>query len=324
MISIVVPMFNEEEGVTLLHERLSRCAASWGEEYEFVFVNDGSRDRTFDLLEELHRKDPHVRVIGFTRNFGHQAAVTAGLRYARGDLVAVIDADLQDPPEELSKFFKKCREGFDVVYAIRTKRKESLVKRGSYWLFYRILGALANIKIPLDSGDFCVMRREVVDALNLLPERNRFIRGLRVWVGYRHTGLAYERAAREFGETKYTLAKLINFAFDGIVNFSFKPLRVLMFTGFFIGAFAFLLALFVMFQYVTNTRVLGYNPHDAKGWTSLILVILFLSGTQLFGMGVLGEYLGRIFEEMKGRPPYLIRKQLGFESDERKYPGDGK
>jgi len=249
--------------------------------------------------------------------------VSAGLCYASGELVAVMDADLQDPPEELERFLDKCREGYDVVYAIRTKRKEGPLKRLSYWLYYRLIRVMSSIDIPVDAGDFCVMRRNVVDAINGLPERERFIRGLRTWVGSRQTGVAYERRARAFGEPKYTLRKLFALGLDGLIGFSMKPLRLLFFAGLAVALLAFFLGAFVLFQYLTNTTVLGYNPHQARGWTSLILAILFFAGTQLVAIGVLGEYLGRVFDELKRRPTYLVAEQHGFGHEQKLYPGLG-
>jgi len=312
MISIVVPAFNEEEGIHLLHERVSAVAAGWGEEYELIVVDDGSRDRTLEICQQIAAGDPRFRVISFSRNFGHQAAITAGLRYSSGDLIAVMDADLQDPPEELIRFIDKCREGFDVVYAIRTKRKEGLWKRWSYFLYYRLLKRLAALDIPLDAGDFCVMSRPALDALNALPERNRFIRGLRTWVGYRQTGLAYERHARQTGEPKYTFGKLLRLAMDGIISFSYKPLQLVMFCGLAVSALTLLAGLVVVFQYLTNTTLFGYNPRQVRGWTSLILAFLLLSGVQLMSLGIIGEYVGRVFEEVKARPPFVVRKTINL------------
>jgi len=312
MISIVVPAFNEEEGIHLLHERVSAVAAGWGEEYELIVVDDGSRDRTLEICQQIAAGDPRFRVISFSRNFGHQAAITAGLRYSSGDLIAVMDADLQDPPEELIRFIDKCREGFDVVYAIRTKRKEGLWKRWSYFLYYRLLKRLAALDIPLDAGDFCVMSRPALDALNALPERNRFIRGLRTWVGYRQTGLAYERHARQTGEPKYTFGKLLRLAMDGIISFSYKPLQLVMFCGLAVSALTLLAGLVVVFQYLTNTTLFGYNPRQVRGWTSLILAFLLLSGVQLMSLGIIGEYVGRLFEEVKARPPFVVRKTINL------------
>lgn len=321
MISVVIPMFNESPGVELLSARVTTAACAWGEDYEVIFVDDGSRDNTLDLCVAVAEQNKHFKVLSFTRNFGHQAAVTAGLRYASGDIVAVMDADLQDPPEELCRFIEKCRQGYDVVYAVRAKRKEGALKKMSYWLYYRLLARLATIDIPLDAGDFCVMNRQVLDCLNALPERNRFVRGLRTWVGYRQVGLAYERKARQFGESKYASARLVNLAFDGLVNFSYKPLRLLMGAGVFVGGMSIVGAIIVFVQYVTDTTIWGYNPHQARGWTSLIFAVLFLAGIQLIGMGILGEYIGRLFDEIKGRPSYLIAKQIGFGHDMKLYPG---
>ncbi len=310
MISIVIPAYNESLGLKALYTRLSAAAATWNEDYEVILVNDGSQDDTLALLEEIARKDSHWKVVSLSRNFGHQQAVTAGLNFARGDLVAVMDADLQDPPEELHRFFARCREGYDVVYAIRTQRKEGVLKRACYFLFYRLLAWLSHIPIPLDSGDFCVMNRRALDALNQLPEKSRFIRGLRSWIGFRQTGLSYERHARLAGEPKYTFRKLLNLALDGLINFSYKPLRIISLMGLGLGVLAVFLALFVFTQYVADWTVLGYNPRFAQGWTSTILVLLFLSSAQLFCLGIIGEYLGRLFEEVKRRPFYVVEKTI--------------
>jgi glycosyltransferase involved in cell wall biosynthesis len=312
MISVIVPAYNEEDGIALLYERLSKAAAGWNEDYEVIVVDDGSRDSTLALLRDLAQTDSRLKILSFSRNFGHQAAVTAGLAHAQGQVVAVIDADLQDPPEELAAFIQKCREGYDVVYAIRTARKEPIAKRIAYRLYYRILRYLANVDIPLDAGDFCVMSRRALDTLNALPERNRFVRGLRTWIGYRQVGMEYERQARAAGRPKYTLRRLINLAIDGVINFSFKPLRILGLTGIAIGLVALGAAAVFLFQYVSNLSILGYNPRAAPGWTSLILAVLFLSAIQLFGLGIIGEYLGRLFEETKRRPPYIIETRINF------------
>jgi polyisoprenyl-phosphate glycosyltransferase len=321
MISIVVPAYNEEEGIALLYEHVTSAATLWNEAYEIIVVDDGSRDGTLQILTRLAASDSRLKIVSFTRNFGHQAAVTAGLVHAGGDIVAVIDADLQDPPEELRRFLQKCREGYDVVYAIRVKRKEGVIKRAAYHSYYRLLRFLANIDMPLDAGDFCVLSRRALDTLNALPERNRFVRGLRTWIGYRQIGVRYERHARAAGEPKYTLRSLVNLALDGVINFSYKPLRILAVTGMAVGVFALVAAVVFLVQYLTDTTVLGYNPRRAPGWTSLILAILSLSGVQLFGMGILGEYLGRLFEETKRRPPYLIAATINLPPRAKPYPG---
>ncbi len=312
MISIVIPAFNEEAGIAELYRRIVNAAPAWGEDFEIVIVDDGSRDRTLEICERLGAGDSRLKAVGLSRNFGHQAAVSAGLMHARGSIVAVMDADLQDPPEELLPFLQKIRDGWDVVYAIRTKRKESPLKRICYRLYYRLLKRLATLDIPLDAGDFCVMRREVVDAINRLPERSRFVRGLRSWVGFRQTGLAYERQARFAGEPKYTYRKLLKLAMDGIINFSYRPLQFIMSIGLALAFCSVAGAAFVVVQYVTNWTVFGFNPHQARGWTSLIFVLLFFSAVQLVCLGILGEYMGRLFEEVKQRPVWLVKKRINL------------
>lgn len=312
MISIVIPAFNEEAGIAELYRRIVNAAPAWREDFEIVIVDDGSRDRTLEICERLGAGDSRLKAVGLSRNFGHQAAVSAGLMHARGSIVAVMDADLQDPPEELPPFIQKIRDGWDVVYAIRTKRKESPLKRICYRLYYRLLKRLATLDIPLDAGDFCVMRREVVDAINRLPERSRFVRGLRSWVGFRQTGLAYERQARFAGEPKYTYRKLLKLAMDGIINFSYRPLQFIMSIGLALAFCSVAGAAFVLVQYVTNWTVFGFNPHQARGWTSLIFVLLFFSAVQLVCLGILGEYMGRLFEEVKQRPVWLVKKRINL------------
>jgi polyisoprenyl-phosphate glycosyltransferase len=313
MISIVIPAFNEADGVRSLHRRLVACAGTWKENYEIILVDDGSTDDTLATLEEIAQGDPNFKVISLSRHFGHQPAVTAGLEHARGDVVAILDADLQDPPEELHRFFQKCREGFDVVYAIRTKRKEGIFKRACYKVYYRLLASLANIAIPLDAGDFCVMNRRAIDAVNALPERGRFVRGLRSWIGFRQLGLEYERQPRAAGEPKYTFGKLLQLALDGVINFSSKPLRLIMVAGAFLGLFSLAAALVVLVQYAGNITIWVYNPRNQPGWTSLMLAILFLSSAQLFCLGIIGEYVGRLFEEVKRRPVYMVGRTVNVD-----------
>jgi dolichol-phosphate mannosyltransferase len=313
MISLVVPAYNESEVLQRLYDRVAAAAPAWGEEWELLLVDDGSYDNTFEVASRIAAKDSRLKVLSFSRNFGHQAAVTAGLSYASGDIVAVIDADLQDPPEELVRFIGKCREGYDVVYAVRVKRKEGPLKRMAYFCYYRLLRRLSSIEIPLDSGDFCVMSRRILNVLNALPERNRFVRGLRSWAGFRQIGLEYERHAREAGEPKYTFSKLVKLGLDGVFNFSYKPLHLLMLMGLGIGSMAFVGGFWSIFQYVTNTTVLGYNPRNAPGWTSLFISILFMAGVQIFSLGLLGEYIGRIFEEIKARPVFIVGRTVNLE-----------
>lgn len=315
MISIVIPAYNEEDGIEELYRRVTAASLTWDDAFELVVVDDGSRDRTLEICERLATADPRLKVVSLSRNFGHQAAVSAGLAHAQGSIVVVMDADLQDPPEELLPFIRKIHEGWDVVYAIRTKRKEGLFKRLCYKVYYRILKKVAVLDIPLDAGDFCVMRGEVVDAINRLPERNRFVRGLRSWVGFRQTGLAYERHARFAGEPKYTFTKLLKLAADGIVNFSYRPLQFIMSFGVFLALLSLLGSVFVLVQYAANWTISGYNPRQARGWTSLMFAVLFFAAVQLICMGILGEYLGRLFEEVKHRPVWLVKKRINLAQD---------
>ena len=315
MISIVIPAYNEEDGIAELYRRIVAAAPAWREEFEILIVDDGSRDRTMEICERIGAADARLKVISLSRNFGHQAAVSAGLMHAGGNIVTVMDADLQDPPEELLPFIGKIREGWDVVYAIRTKRKEGLLKRICYRAYYRILKRLAVLDIPLDAGDFCVMRGEVVDAINRLPERNRFVRGLRSWVGFRQTGMAYERQARFAGEPKYNFRKLFKLATDGIINFSYRPLQFIMSIGLVLACFCMLTAVFIVVQYLNNWTIAGFNPRNARGWTSLIFTILFFSAVNLVCMGILGEYIGRLFEEVKRRPTWIVKKRINLTRD---------
>jgi dolichol-phosphate mannosyltransferase len=305
LLSVVVPLFNEQEVLPELHRRLSAAMESIGEEYEIVYVDDGSTDATFPCLVSLHTADPRVRVVSFSRNFGHQTSISAGLQFARGDAVMVMDGDLQDPPETLTSFVAAWKEGYSVVYGVRQRRKEHLIKRAAYALFYRILHRMSYIDIPLDSGDFSLMDRRVVEILKMMPERNRFVRGLRSWIGFRQTGIPYERSARGAGVPKYTFPRLLKLAYDGLITFSYYPLQVSTKLGFLFSFLALLGALLIVFLKVTR----GFMP---QGWASTIVVILFVSALQFFILGIFGEYIGRIFEEVKGRPQFVVRATLGF------------
>jgi dolichol-phosphate mannosyltransferase len=316
MLSIVIPILNEEDNLQKLYERLIGASYTWDSLFEVILVDDGSTDRSLSLLRKLHQKDSRFKYISFSRNFGHQTAVSAGLRYAKGDVIAVMDADLQDPPEELYRFLEQWRQGYQVIYGIRTKRKENIFKRSAYHLFYRILAWCSSIDIPLDSGDFCVMDRTIVDWLNAMPERNRFVRGLRSWVGYRQIGIRYERHARLAGEVKYTFRKLLRLAFDGVINFSYRPLQISGFLGCLVCCFSFASIMFFLIHRILGFKIFGYSPQDVPGFTSLILAILFIGGVQLLTMGLFGEYLGRIFDEVKQRPLYIVKEQEGFEARE--------
>ncbi|MDZ7267405.1 MAG: glycosyltransferase family 2 protein [candidate division KSB1 bacterium] len=309
--SIVLPVYNEEENLLQIYQRLTRVLSALGEPYEIIFVNDGSRDRSREILRSLHQQDARVKLVSFTRNFGHQTAVSAGLDFAAGDAVIVMDADLQDPPECLPQFIAKWQEGHDVVYAIRTKRKENIFKRAAYALFYRLIKRIADIDIPLDSGDFCIMDQKVVRVIRSLPERNRFVRGIRSWVGFRQTGLAYERDERYAGRTHYTLYKLLTLALDGFVSFSHAPLRMAAILGFLTSGLSFVMALVQLY------RRLFVPSSYVPGFASIIITVLFLGGIQLITIGIIGEYLGRIFDEVKRRPLYLVDEVLGLEDRNR-------
>src|SRR6266446_1920821 len=320
MISIVIPVYNEEENIPELYSRITTAAAQWGDDYEVVIVDDSSSDASLQQLEMIHQQDPRWKVLSFSRNFGHQAAVSAGIFYCHGDVVAIMDADLQDPPEELLRFLEKWREGYHVVYAIRTRRKERLLKRACYKLFYYVLRRLASIDIPVDAGDFCVMDRAVVEVLKAMPERTRFVRGLRSWSGFRQVGIAYERSARYAGAPKYTVSKLVRLAVTGILLFSSVPLKLSAWSGFFLCA-ASMLSIPVMIGWaLVDFRLFGMRPRDVAGWTSLVSLILLMSGLQLLALGVIGQYLARIFDEVQGRPPWIIVYALGF--PERSAPHD--
>ncbi len=310
-ISIIVPCFNEEAVLPRLFARLGAVAATWNADYEVVCVDDGSSDRTWELLKARHAEDPRWRGVAFARNFGHQTAVSAGLHFASGDAVVIIDADLQDPPEEIARLLAKWREGYDVVYAVRQKRKEGWLKRICYWAFYRLMARLVAFDIPLDSGDFCLMSRRVVAAINAMPERNRFVRGLRAWAGFRQIGVPYERAARAAGEPKYNLRKLLKLAADGLFSFSALPLRLATHLGLGVSALAFFGVLFTLAQKIFSSQFAKLGLAPGAGFPTIVISVLFLGGVQLICLGILGEYLGRIYEEVKGRPLWIVRDSAG-------------
>ena len=301
MLSIVIPVFNEEENLHTLHARITKTFTEQGLDYEIVFVDDGSADQSPDILRRLEAEDRRIVVVEFARNFGHQVAISAGLEHSRGRVVCIMDADLQDPPEVLHTFLAKWQEGWEVVYAVRTERKEWWGKRLAYAGFYRLLQRVANIEIPLDAGDFCVMDRKVVDLLVRMPERNRFVRGIRSWVGFKQIGVPYERQARHAGSPKYTFRKLLYLALDGLVSFSHMPLRIITVLGFTVSLLSFLVALFYLIKKIT----FGIG---VAGFTTLVVSIFFLAGIQLMTIGVIGEYIGRISDEVKHRPLYVTRR----------------
>lgn len=306
-LSLVVPIYNEEEVIEALHSRLIQVIAPAVDVFEVIFVNDGSRDRSPAMLDAICRADSRFKAIHFSRNFGHQAAVTAGLHAARGAVVVVIDADLQDPPELVLEMLKHWSEGSDVVYAQKKRRMGvNPLKKAAYYVYYRLLNKLTQIEVPPDTGDFCLMDRQIVDLLNAMPERNRYIRGLRAWLGFKQTAVIFERPARFAGETKYSVGKMFGLALDGILSLSKAPLKLAMYLGFFASAVSFLLGLVFVVEKLTGPG------HLARGWASTIVVVLFLGGVQLICLGVIGEFIGRIYDEVKQRPLYVIGRSTGL------------
>lgn len=304
-LTVVIPIYNEEENLSALFDRLISVLEGANIDFEILFVDDGSSDESPQMLNDLEASDKRVRVIGLARNFGHQVAITAGLDFARGRAVAVMDADLQDPPEVLPDFIAKWREGHEVVYAVRAQRKEGWLKKICYATFYRLLRQVSNIDIPLDAGDFCIMDRRVVDLLNSMPERNRFVRGIRSWVGLRQVGVPFERQKRHAGSSKYTIERLMLLALDGLISFSYVPLRIITLLGLSVS----LLSLFMAAFFFIKKLLFALNP---PGYASIIVSIFFLAGIQLITLGVIGEYVGRIFEEAKRRPLYVVGRMTGL------------
>ena len=305
-ISIVSPVYNEEAGIGAFYRELKRVCVESRIDHEIVFVDDGSSDETFTELSRVRREDAeHVRVIRFSRNFGHQLAITAGLRAARGRAVVVLDSDLQDPPSLIPEFIRRWRDGHEVVYGQRTQRKgETWFKTWTAHAFYRLIRVLTKIDIPADSGDFYLLDRKVVDVINAMEEHHRFLRGLVAWVGFRRSAVGYVRDVRLSGATKFGLGKMISFAFDAIVSFSFFPLRLAFLAGAAISFVAFLGILATVYVKV-------FTQNTVSGWASLMIVILFLGGIQLLSIGLFGEYVARIGNDVKRRPLYVVREDLG-------------
>ena len=306
-LSVIVPCYNEQDVLRATHERLTSVLAglSWLD-YELIFINDGSHDDTQVILAQLQRIDPHIRVLLLSRNFGHQIAVTAGLEEAAGDAVVIIDADLQDPPEVIPQMIQLWRDGNDVVYGLRIERQgESKFKRWTAKVFYRLINRLSETKMPFDAGDFRLLDRRVVQVINEMPERARFVRGMVSWAGFQQISLPYERAARHAGRSKYPLTKMVSFAMDGIISFSLVPLKLAIWTGFLAMGIAIAGIIAAIIDRLTEKNI-------ARGWASLFVAVLFMGGVQLVSLGILGEYLGRIYTEVKRRPLYVIQERLGF------------
>ena len=295
MKSIVIPVFNEEEMILQMYEKL---VPFLNNEDEVLFINDGSTDTTVNEIKSLIEKDRRLKLINFSRNFGHQPAITAGLQYSEGDVVIVMDCDLQDPPELIPELLKKWKEGYDVVHCIRKKRKESLFKRVSYKLFYWLYTRLSDFETLMDSGDFSLMSRRVVNEINKMQEKAKFIRGLNLFVGFRHTAIEYERPGRFKGETKYNLIKLVKLALDGIFSFTTFPLRIMSFLGFCLLLSSFIMILVLVYYKLSYKLLLGH--------TMTYVLILFFGGINLFCFGIIGEYIGKIFYETKNRPFYIV------------------
>jgi len=301
--SIVIPIFNESGNIPELYSRLREVMETTGEDWELVMVDDGSRDESREMIRELADEDPRVRPVIFARNFGHQIAVTAGLDYSRGEAVIIIDADLQDPPEVILDLIAKWKEGYQVVYAVRSKREgETWFKLFTAAAFYRLIQRITDVNIPMDTGDFRLLDRKVVEVMGEMRERHRFLRGMSVWVGFDQTGVEYERAERYAGETKYPLSKMIRFASDAITSFSYFPLQLAMYLGFFAAGLS-----TIAIPIVIVLRLAGW--HAFQGQASTLIAVLFLGGVQLISLGILGEYVGRLYDEAKGRPLYIVREE---------------
>ncbi len=307
-ISVVVPMYYEEEVAQVCYERLNKVLSDLEKyDHEIVFVNDGSKDKTLDILRKISKKDKNVKVLSFSRNFGHQCAVSAGLKYVTGDVVCIIDADLQDPPELIKDMLKKWEEGYEVIYGKRKKRKgESFFKLFTAKMFYRTLNFFSDVEIPMDTGDFRLVDKSVVDTINSMPEHNKFLRGLFSWVGYKQYAFKYERKERFAGETKYPLKKMLKLAADGIISFSVKPLKIIGGIGIVSILISFCVLIYSLLSYIFKFGNL------TPGWTSIMVGITFFAGVQLLSLWIIAEYLGRMYDESKGRPQYIISEKINI------------
>ncbi len=306
--SLIIPIYNEEATLHELYRRVSAVMNRLDAPAELVLINDGSRDRSLSLIRQLYQEDLRVCYLSLARNFGHQIAVTAGLNFARGRVVVILDADLQDPPELIPTMIEQWNQGYQVVYAQRSqRRKEGWFKRLTAYVFYRLLKNLADVEIPTDTGDFCLLDRQVVDLLNAMPERNRYIRGLRSWVGFQQTAVKFERDPRFAGDVKYTFSQSLGLAINGLVSFSIVPLRISTYVGLFAAVVALVMAVLVLYWRI-------FVPHSpVTGLATIIVAIFFLGAVQLVSIGILGEYIGRIYEEVKNRPLYTLGEVAGFE-----------
>lgn len=306
-ISVVVPSYNEEDNIFALYDRLSKALEKVSPDHEIIFIDDGSHDATVEKVLKLRKADERVKLVSFARNFGHEMANTAGFRYAKGEAVVIIDADLQDPPELIVDMYAKFKEGFDVVYAKRiSRKKESFIKKITSKGFYRVMDALSDVKVPLDTGDFRLLSRRVVDEINDLEEHNRYFRGLTHWVGFNVGYVEFHRDERFAGETKYNYVKLFKLAFDAILSFSYKPLKIFSLIGVWVSVLS-----FALLVYLTVGKFIGRSA--VEGWTSMMAIILFCFGILMIQVSVIGEYVGRIYEEVKRRPLYIVGRKEGID-----------
>ncbi|MCL2078654.1 MAG: glycosyltransferase family 2 protein [Oscillospiraceae bacterium] len=306
--SVVIPAYNEQEVITETYNRLTNVMSGIGEPYELVFVNDGSRDLTAQIIADFCRSDKSVRLINFSRNFGHMPAISAGMEHARGEAIFIIDADLQDPPEVFPQMAAKWKEGYHVVYGKRAKRKgESIFKRVTAKVFYRFLRSMTTVDLPADTGEFRLIDRKVCDAVNKMPEKNRYIRGMVGWVGFKQIAVDYVREERFAGVTKYPLRKMMKFAMDAITSFSYKPLKLATMIGFIISLLSFVYIIIAMYQRF-------FTDQTVEGWASIIAAVLFTQGIVLMILGLMGEYIGRIYTEIQNRPNYIVQEIIDGES----------
>lgn len=307
--SVVIPVYNEAENIIKLYDELLRFWMVYeqsGELFEIVFVDDGSTDKSFSILETLSQKDPRIKIVKLSRNFGHQLAITAGMSYSRGSAIIIMDADLQDSPDVIPRFIEEWKKGYEVVYGIRRTREDGFLKKLTAGIYYRLLRKMTPINIPLDTGDFRLISKRVKEELLILPERHRFVRGLISWIGFKQTGVEFDRKARYKGTTKYPFRKMLKFALDGIISFSYIPLQIASYFGFFVSLISFIYIIWILYEkFFLNSPIIG--------WSSTMIAILFLGGIQLISIGIIGEYIGRIYDEVKGRPLFIVEKAVNFE-----------
>jgi dolichol-phosphate mannosyltransferase len=313
MVSIVIPVFNERDTLPELHRRITDSMALTGQPYEILFVNDGSTDGSTEVLRTIAERDAHTRALHLARNFGHQIAISAGIDAARGDSVALMDGDLQDPPELLPEMVSRWKSGAEVVYMVKRTRKENIAKRVLFHSFYELMRTMSTIPIPLEAGNFSLLDRKVVDVLRAMPERNRYIAGMRAWAGFRQTGIEFDRDARFAGRPHMTLSRLFRLAFDGLFSFSNVPLRIAMYVGMTTAVISFAAGIVVLY-------IKLFTDHATPGWASPVVSILFIGGLILVTLGIIGEYIGRIYDEVKRRPLYVIQERTGFGPDDAARP----